>query len=516
MRGALVCTIVVFMLSPTAVAPPPQQAQQGGLANACQHASSNQPCVLAGVIPTTTIGSGQTVVYHDGEWTVDGDITVESGGSLTLEEATFRFTANSDGILVRSGGVLTIVASMLEPKGTDESPYVVDAEAGSTFTLNTTRVLRGNGVKVATSTLDFSGNSLEEIGLALFLNGVTGTIHHNQFLNNTVAVNQTGGVPTLDHNKFVGGEVCVRDWFTDPTITNNVFRGCHVGILHQNSDSVFRSNDMEDDAEPPGVGMLIENTNSPIIEGNRIAEYGTGIIVRNATAYIRNNEIVDNVGAGVRVESNTQPMDIQNNTIARNGGSGIRLDGANSILLHNNSLQDNGAHGLHATLVRNITLTENRAKENALDGFRFEESFAEGEALAAANNGGSGVVLTGEGVYDLADVNASGNMGHGFHVEVDGSVTLMRAVGIANQGDGLHHVDGSTSANDAWWEDNAGEGVENLADAQVVTECSYWGEPSGPTHPDNPGGTGDEVEGNVDYVPFRTSPSLTSCAPILH
>lgn len=514
MRGALAFAIALLMLaSPTAIAPPPQQAQQGGLANACGHANSNQPCILAGVIPTTTVGAGQAAVYEGGEWTVDGTITVQSGGSLSLHDATFRFTANSGGIVAQSGAVLTIVGSTLEPKGTDESPYVVDAAAGSTFTLNTTRVLRGNGVKVATSALSFSGNSIEQIGLGLFLNGVTATIHHNQFLNNTVAVNQTGGVPTLDSNKFVGGEVCVSDWLTDPTISNNVFRGCHVGILHRNSASTFLSNDMEDEAAPPGVGILVENTNSPVIEGNRIANYGTGVLVKNATAYIRNNEIVGNVGDGVRVESNTQPMDIQNNTIAGNGGSGIRLVNANSILVQNNSIQENAAHGMHATLVWNVTLTENRAKENALDGFRFEESSAEGGTLVAANNGGSGVVLSGEGFYDLADVNASGNAGHGFDVDVDGSVTLLRAIGIANVGDGLHHVDGSTSANDAWWEDNAGEGVENVGDTTLVTECSYWGSASGPTHPDNPGGTGDEVEGAVDFFPYRTDPALTSCVP---
>ncbi len=33
-------------------------------------------------------------------------------------------------------------------------------------------------------------------------------------------------------------------------------------------------------------------------------------------------------------------------------------------------------------------------------------------------------------------------------------------------------------------------------------EYNWWGDPTGPTHPDNPGGKGDNVTGNVDFTPW--------------
>jgi hypothetical protein len=55
-----------------------------------------------------------------------------------------------------------------------------------------------------------------------------------------------------------------------------------------------------------------------------------------------------------------------------------------------------------------------------------------------------------------------------------------------------------------WFEGND-TGVENQA-ATAPAELNYWGDPTGPTTPQNPGGMGDRIVGGVDFQPFLTAP----------
>lgn len=57
--------------------------------------------------------------------------------------------------------------------------------------------------------------------------------------------------------------------------------------------------------------------------------------------------------------------------------------------------------------------------------------------------------------------------------------------------------------------DNFSYGLINFdanPDQLVNAENNWWGAPTGPTHPSNPGGTGDAVSDNVDFTPWATSP----------
>ena len=57
-------------------------------------------------------------------------------------------------------------------------------------------------------------------------------------------------------------------------------------------------------------------------------------------------------------------------------------------------------------------------------------------------------------------------------------------------------------------------GARYLGSETINAEMNWWGSPTGPTHPNNPGGTGDSVvdngplvPGDIDYDPFRTTPA---------
>lgn len=54
-------------------------------------------------------------------------------------------------------------------------------------------------------------------------------------------------------------------------------------------------------------------------------------------------------------------------------------------------------------------------------------------------------------------------------------------------------------------EDNDSYGFYNATSELINAENNWWGDASGPTHDDNPGGTGDRVTDNVDFDPWRTT-----------
>lgn len=54
-------------------------------------------------------------------------------------------------------------------------------------------------------------------------------------------------------------------------------------------------------------------------------------------------------------------------------------------------------------------------------------------------------------------------------------------------------------------EDNDSYGFFNATNELINAENNWWGNSSGPTHDDNPGGTGDRVTDNVDFDPYRTT-----------
>jgi hypothetical protein len=62
-----------------------------------------------------------------------------------------------------------------------------------------------------------------------------------------------------------------------------------------------------------------------------------------------------------------------------------------------------------------------------------------------------------------------------------------------------------------WFQGN-GTGVENNG-STALAQLNYWGSPTGPKTPANPGGQGDPITGSVTFKPFLTSPPDISNNP---
>lgn len=74
---------------------------------------------------------------------------------------------------------------------------------------------------------------------------------------------------------------------------------------------------------------------------------------------------------------------------------------------------------------------------------------------------------------------------------------------------------GATSIHFNGFQDNA-QGFVWEGSTILNAELNWWGDPSGPRHPNNPGGTGDNVSGAVDFTPWLKYYGSETTLPIVN
>lgn len=490
------------------------------------------------------VRDGEEKRFVDGTFVLEGNVTVHDGGSFVVRNATVLVSDASVGFRARAGARLQFEDARIAPTSTSIAPrFAIVAEDASTFSFALSALERGAGMRIATDDASVESSALSGIPLALSTTGSNVVVARSLFTGNDVSVRFEGGSPTLEGSRIEGGTTCVHDYRTNPTIVGNVFVGCHTGIEHVESHSRITGNAMDDDGEPPGAGIRVLGSSvfadaqplGVLIEGNRIVDYHSGIVVVSGRAFVRNNTVEASVLDGIRVEGNVAPMDVRGNVVRSNGGDGIDLADVANVTVADNVVEANAGTGLRIAGALALEVSGNLAAENALDGISIENAPAakvgpdEARAnagtgfrlsgvdallavdLLATGNGEGGIALSGEGSATIERARAEGNAGHGFRFEVSaalGDVEILSPRAIGNGGDGLRN-EGTrgVSVESGWFEDNAGFGARTLTlDAVVLAPLSWWGRFTGPTHALNPLGTGDEASDGIVYFPFLTSP----------
>jgi hypothetical protein len=97
---------------------------------------------------------------------------------------------------------------------------------------------------------------------------------------------------------------------------------------------------------------------------------------------------------------------------------------------------------------------------------------------------------------------------------IQGSLFTNNGVAVYADGTGsTHRMSGETNPN--LFENNT-VAVRSLNGATTDVRFNWWNSPTGPTTPLNPGGTGDRIEGNPLFQPFRTTrPDMTDHPPVV-
>jgi lysophospholipase L1-like esterase len=223
-------------------------------------------------------------------------------------------------------------------------------------------------------------------------------------------------------------------------------------------------------------------------------------------------------------------------TIADTTADGNTADGfsfgAGSLDISDASANDNGGSGFGFG-AGDTTIADTTADSNTADGFNFGAGNLNISDASANDNGGSGFNF-GAGDAVIADTTADGNAADGFNfgasrTEITASsavanggsglnfgatsVSLESVSAIANNSDGMVFgvSGGIPELSNGVVCGNGAAGLHLVSPVTMDAELNWWGDASGPSHPSNAGGTGDEVLdgangglGVVDFDPWIT------------
>jgi len=248
------------------------------------------------------------------------------------------------------------------------------------------------------------------------------------------------------------------------------------------------------------------------------------------------------------------------------GNDGVDVFANGNITITNSASNSNGDNGFELDADGNVTITGSTANGNEDSAFEIDVSgdvtitdtvgndteFSDSFDIAATNvtltnvtangalDGSEGVSIEATGNVTIDRLTATGNDSDGLDIEGNfvGEGELVGNVSVTNSSlrdngeEGIEHLDlglsaGATQlANSNVICGNLEGGIEHRADQAFNGEGNWWGAASGPTHPSNAGGTGNEVfdganpgpdldgAGTVDFTPWIDSSSGSGLAVV--
>jgi hypothetical protein len=155
------------------------------------------------------------------------------------------------------------------------------------------------------------------------------------------------------------------------------------------------------------------------------------------------------------------------------------------------------------------------------DGLLFDTNQTEGSHLdyTVVSNANFGVINTDNFLQISNSLIQNNDIG--VNTNTFGILTLSKTRFFDNSTGAQSTPQGSLVASapnllGSWFEGN-GTAMENQATAAVPAQLSYWGSPTGPTTPRNPGGQGDPITGPIDFQPFLTAPpNIANNPPVVN
>ncbi|UCF70026.1 MAG: right-handed parallel beta-helix repeat-containing protein [candidate division WOR-3 bacterium] len=311
----------------------------------------------------------------------------------------------------------------------------------------------------------------------------------NSVLHGFTITNGTGLV-IPPYGSAGGGISCYTN--SSPTITGN--------IITENAAVYGGGIDLFIDC----AAIIIGNT----ISGNISDSSAGGIVVHdNCSPIISDNIITENTGydgGGINC-GDTSSATISNNTISNNNsrwGGGI-VSNWSSPLITDNTITDNTsiyAGGIDCygnpspTIINNIITGNYALFGGGIDCENDASPIITGNAIDSNTAAyGAGIRCWNNSDPSINECSISRNIGDGVYIgQISGPVL---------------HYNNIVS--------NTGHGVRNLYPLIIVdAENNWWGDATGPYHPDsNPGGLGDQVSNFVDFTPWLTEPGIEEKGP---
>ncbi len=273
----LIALALVFASSlPVAAAPIPEVP--------CPAEVPDDICnALPVLIGDRRVKNNEEVRYEDNTFVAGGEVVVENGGRIIIENATFRFSEASTGIQVEAGGTLIIDDSLIAGHPSDPGASLIRANASATLRVTDSELV-GLTLESRTNDMIVEGNDFVESTRAVVLDNVTATLEDNRFFDNGDGVRVKGGSPTIRDNRFYRGQTSVNVTDSAPTVESNTITDAVFGIRTQGSAGSYLGNAMDDKGEPPTRGIWASNCSAgPSIADNSIRDWGIGILLDNCS-----------------------------------------------------------------------------------------------------------------------------------------------------------------------------------------------------------------------------------------
>lgn len=444
------------------------------------------------------------------------------------------FNSDGDGILLFSSNENKLVNNTVERNREKSGNGIgILRSAGNILFNNAVKQNKDSGILIQESignNLLLGNNTTNNgIGIALFL------ITVEQSKNNTLlgnAVNSNGIGITLRgsfKNTVLSGNI----------VTNNKDIGIELkGIFDNTLLSANRANNngKDKDGDPiitekgkPTIanGILFQpevGLNNRLLNNEVSGNTGNGIFLKGSYITLSANTAIDNDKAGILLEGssnntlstnmingnefgvilNTSSINVLADNVSNFNKIGISLQNSYGNKFFSNVLAQNSCNGIElrnskSNEIRNNSVIQN-ADLNCLVTLARERIELRG-----------GIVLTGASTSNTITGNAIQGNFNGISIRDNSQENTFQCNNILNnEKNGIQLFNQSVknlfSRNNI--EGNGSFGLHNFmsADVKVNAKFNWWGDPSGPIHPDNPPGKGDKILGPVNYIPWLENP----------
>ncbi|UCG69737.1 MAG: Ig-like domain-containing protein, partial [Thermoplasmata archaeon] len=289
-----------------------------------------------------SIGSDTTWNLTNSPYIVVGNVTVESGVTLTIEA----------GVEVKfNGSYSLIVNGTLNATGTSSLPI--------NFTSNQTTPTEGDWESIRlqgkNNTLNFCQISYGDNPLYINGSDTNNSIRNCNIFNNTgdgIILNDTSENMLFNLILYLneGNGITISDSYNNTMENSSVTQNNGSGIYIISSDYIIIDN--SNISSNILDGIFLENSNGSTFRHNTLFDNnGTGI---NLTSFSSNNimeinNITFNDYSGIFITGNSNSNIILRNNIANNSAVGLNITGATDNLIHHNNFESSGQNAYDST-----------------------------------------------------------------------------------------------------------------------------------------------------------------------
>ena len=236
------------------------------------------------------------------------------------------FTSINEAVLSISAGTeIQVLAGTYVEDVTLREAITISGESGATLEghlliidldgiTHVTDLSISGGIEVDGTEAHIIGCQLSPVGTGILFHNATGSIDENVVTGGSVGIlARQGAAPTISGNTV--------------TETSEQAIACEIGSAPQIENNILTGS----------IGTGIDCTHDPVISGNSITGFETGLKLRSGLALATGNTIVGASNTGVHVSSTT-PSDyptVRGNTIAQGGGAGVLFEWTGGTLESN-------------------------------------------------------------------------------------------------------------------------------------------------------------------------------------